>query len=107
MKPETVFRKRVDKFLLTLDNCADFSIQQIAIRGDADKILCVHGWFVWLELKDENGSPAALQIYKASLVKKAGGITLLVKPSNWEAAKAFLSQLNGGVYDKDSLRRIG
>jgi hypothetical protein len=96
----------VDKFLEKLPNTEHFSIQQVAILGDADKILCVHGWFVWLELKDEAGLPTALQTYKASKVRAAGGIAICAKPSNWEAVQRFLEKLSGGVYDQDSLRHL-
>ncbi len=102
-KEETKFRLRVDKDLKKLDNCADFSIQQVAILGDADKILCIQGWFCALELKAEDGTPSALQIYKASKVRKAGGIALIAKPSNWKHVFSFLQRLNIGILDKEAL----
>jgi hypothetical protein len=83
------------------------TIQQVSILGDADKVLCCHGWFVWMELKDEGESPSGLQRLKAKQVRDAGGIAICVSPTNWEATKAFLISLNGGVYDKNLLRRIG
>lgn len=107
MKKETKFRTgKVDPFLKTLENCFAISLQQVSLRGDADKILCINGWYVWLELKTDTGKLSKLQEYKASLVRAAGGMDLLARPSNWGEVKAFLIELNKGIYDQNHLRRI-
>lgn len=107
MKPETKFRAySVRPFLLNLSDCAFFPIQQQSIRGDADFMVCLRGFFVWLELKADDGVQDALQAFKASQVKQAGGIALIARPYNWKAVKAFLELLNGGVYDKTILQGI-
>ena len=106
-KEETKFREKIQKFLKKLEpRTANFSIQQVAIRGDADKIICCNGWFVWMEIKTDEGEHEPLQKWKASLVKAAGGKALVVRPKNWELVKGFLNQLNGGIYDPVALRRI-
>lgn len=103
-KEETKFRQgKIDPFLKSLDNVAAETIQQKSIRGTADKILCVHGWFVWMEIKTDTGKLDALQIYKASCFRKAGGIVLIARPSNWEKIKSFLTLLNSGIYNKNLL----
>lgn len=104
---ESAFRRnRVDPFLESLKpSTYPMTIQQVSIIGDADKILCCRGRFVWLELKDEGEKPFGLQALKARLVEKAEGIALCASPENWEAVKAFLTALNGGVYDQSLLRR--
>lgn len=110
MKRETIFRKQVDKFLKSLGNTYEMSIQQKSIRGDADKILCCHGRFVWMELKTSEGVPDPLQAWKASQVKHQGrGIALTVSPDNWEAVKNFLTLLSEGllIYDSNDLCRTG
>ncbi len=107
MRPETKFRSySVEPFLKLLNNCAHFSIQQSAIRGDADKIVCVNGFFVWLELKKTEGKEAALQRYKASLVREANGIDIIASPENWNDVKYFLNQLSQGILDKVMLQKI-
>ena len=107
MKKETSFRKnKVIPFLKTLNRAVYFPIQQKTIRGDADFILCCQGFFVWLELKTDEGAPDPLQVYKASCVTQTGGISLIAKPDNWELVKNFLSLLDKGVYDKNVLRAI-
>lgn len=107
VKPETMFRRnKVVPYLKKLNQTFSTSIQQQSIRGSADLVLCVHGWFVWLELKDDGEEPSPLQAYNASCVRAVGGIAIVAKPNNWKAVTAFLTLLNAGVYDKNLLRRV-
>lgn len=106
-KPETKFREKCDKFLNTLDNAVHESVQQVAIHGTCDKIICCHGFGVWAELKDEAGLPTTLQIYKASKWRNQGkGIAFVWRPQNDMLVKRFLTQLNAGVFDKAMLSKI-
>lgn len=106
-KPETNFRKRFAAFLKILVNTENFSIQQVAIRGTADIILCCNGLFVWCEIKTDSGKLTPLQEYKASCVTSKGkGIALVVRPYNFEKVKDFLILLDRGIYDKNVLRTI-
>lgn len=98
MKPETKFRtNKVDPFLKSLKNTMSFSIQQVSIHGDPDKILCVHGRFVAMELKAKGGGLSKLQELKLGLVQKAGGIAIVANPDNWDYVKHYLSNLDGGI----------
>jgi hypothetical protein len=94
-------------FLNSLEHTAFFPIQQVAIIGDADYIMCIRGRFVWLELKKLRGQESALQKHKADWVGKCGGFAILADPDNWELVKEFLNQLDGGILDTDSLQRLG
>lgn len=94
------------KFLNTLKGTAFFPIQQQVIKGDADYILCSHSLFVWLELKKDGEEPDPLQAYKASEVRRTGGIAIVARPDNWEEVKRFLQLLDKGIYDKSLLRSI-
>lgn len=107
MKGESLFRQRVQEFLKTLDNCVSESIQQVAIRGTFDIILCCQGWFVGAELKDERGLPDPLQTYKATKIRNQGqGIAFIWRPQNHQNIMQFLTQLNAGVFDKPLLTKI-
>lgn len=107
MKQETAFRQRCDKFLDSLENCYHESIQQMTIRGTCDKIICIHGFGLWAELKDERGLPDPLQVYKASKWRNQGkGIAFIWRPQNHELVKKFLTLLNAGVLDRQMLARI-
>ena len=106
MKNETIFRQRVDEFLSQLDNCVDFSIQQVAIRGDFDKILCIHGKFVGAEIKDDETRLEPLQAYKAKLVEAAGGIAILIRPRNFSLVKDLLTKMSHGFYDRNLMHEV-
>lgn len=107
MNGETLFRKGCDKFLDTLENTVHESIQQVTIHGTADKIICVQGWLVWAEIKDEAGRPTPLQSYKASKIRNQGkGIAILWRPQNDKDVRRFLTQLNAGIFDRPLLAKI-
>lgn len=108
MKPETSFRTgQVDQFLDSLSNCVHESIQQVSIRGSFDKIACIHGWYVGIELKATDGLPDQLQSYNATKIRnKALGIAFVWRPQNHEQVKKFLMHLNAGIFDKAMLAKI-
>jgi hypothetical protein len=93
-KNETLFRKRVVRDLKLLDNCVIFSIQQRAIRGDPDLLICLNSLFIALELKDEEGECSALQEKRLSDVSEAKGIALVARPSNWKKCFEMLSEIS-------------
>jgi hypothetical protein len=98
VKPETAFRTRhLDPFLLTLKNCYSQSIQQQGISGTSDKVICIHGRFVALEIKKSHKKadrPTKLQHYKLMLVEKSGGLSLVVSPDNWDEIKKLLTDMD-------------
>jgi hypothetical protein len=95
---ERVFRVRVvHLFLEGLRNTSFFPIQQLAIRGDFDFILCVRGKFVGLELKRAGEQLQPLQMYKADWVRRTGGIALRTCPETWEETKKLLLSLDQGA----------
>lgn len=96
MKPETAFRiNKVDKFLKKLPGTWSVSVQQQSIRGTPDKLLCIRGKFVALELKSAGGKLTKLQEYTLLKIEDSGGIAILVSPTNWAAVKEQLLQLAG------------
>lgn len=97
MTLERTFREcRVLPFLKTLKNTAYFPIQQVAIVGDADYILCVRGKFIWLELKTNTGVQSALQKFKADWVESTGGVAILCRPHSWDKVQLQLKLLDEG-----------
>lgn len=97
-KPETRFRVgKVKPFLKTLKHTYAFPIQQLAIIGDPDFLLCVRGLFVALELKDDDKKPRALQRRKGDEVERCQGIYFVATPSNWKEVKEQLTNLDGGI----------
>jgi hypothetical protein len=96
MNPETRFRTQtVDPFLKELPNTYAMSVQQVALVGDPDKILCINGFFVALELKARGGRLSKMQKYKLDQISAAGGVALVADPDNWERVKARLREIAG------------
>lgn len=99
IKPETKFRMGyVNPFLKTLKNTFEMSIQQIAIHGHPDKVLCSRGKFIALELKTRGGRLRPLQEHLLNEVRRCGGIALIADPDNWQEIKEILKQLDKGEY---------
>jgi hypothetical protein len=97
LKDETKFRiYKVDTFLRKLKNTKSFSIQQVSICGDPDKILCTRGKFVGLELKRDGGDLAALQAYRLKEIIDAGGLAFVARPESWDQVKTILTKLDKG-----------
>ena len=95
VKPETLFRQRVDKKLKAIPNSWWESIQQRTIRGTPDKIGVVNGWFVALELKASfKNKPTALQQRKLDLINKCSGVAYVVHPGNLDDVFNILLDLN-------------
>ena len=99
MKPETSFRaNQVRPFLKTLRHTVAIPVQQLAIRGDPDFILCVRGLFVALELKARGGKVTPLQEYRLKEIRERGeGVVLVANPDNWHEIRSKLQQLDGGI----------
>lgn len=97
-KDETKFGKRVNQFLDTLPKCKYFVIQQLSKCGDPDRIICLNGYFIALELKkSEKGireKRFQLQAYILSQVTHAGGFGLVAYPENWMATKEALLKIS-------------
>lgn len=91
LKSETLFRKKVDVELKKLPNSWFESIQQKSISGTPDKLGCVSGVFVALELKAEDGGqPTPLQAYKLDRINQSGGYARCVHPGNFKQIMAEL-----------------
>lgn len=96
-KPETVFRQnKVVPFLRKLKHAWFESIQQVGISGSPDILLCIRGKFVALELKNRGEKARPLQQFKLDSIAKAGGISLVADPDNWEKIKNKLIILDQG-----------
>jgi hypothetical protein len=84
-KPETVFREKVRADLKTVYRCHPFPIQQKAIVGTPDFLVCISGIFVCLELKASEESPVLkMQTYNLAKVVECGGLAFIAWPQNWK-----------------------
>lgn len=68
-------------------------IQQVAIRGTPDLILCKGGMFLAVELKVNEEEPDELQKFKMEEIRKAGGIAIVARPANANIVYDFIKAL--------------
>lgn len=93
-KPETVFKERVLRDLKTLPLCWFSKIQQVAINGTPDILLCLNGIFIAIELKkDAKSKTSKLQDYNLQKIREAGGLSFVVYPDIWNDVLDDLRQI--------------
>lgn len=63
-------------------------------NGTPDLICCINGRFVAIEVKSESGKSSPLQLERLEQIKKAGGVAIVSKPSQWEELKETLNSVN-------------
>jgi hypothetical protein len=98
MGPERKFRvNTVQPFLKTLKNTHAFPVQQVAITGTPDYLLCIRGVFVGLELKADTGVLAPLQKWNLDQIERCHGVAIVASPKNWVSVRAQLKRLDEGV----------
>lgn len=105
-KTETTFRKKVRKDLGSLLS-RGFplwfeAIQQKAIKGTPDFLLCANGHFIALELKAAKGIVSHIQAAKLDDIGFAGGLALVADPGNW---KTVLNTILFFLEKKDDCNR--
>jgi hypothetical protein len=70
-------------------------IQQVALRGIPDFLLCISGYFVAIELKRTAKSPITeLQKHNIDKILASGGEAFIVSPENWEEVYVKLKNLS-------------
>lgn len=84
-KEETKFAERVDRDLAEAFGEHIFieNIQQVSKVGSPDRLICLAGRYVALELKVEKGQPSKLQLLKLARIERAGGYSAVVFPETW------------------------
>ena len=84
-KPETIFAEKVDQDLKRIFGASVWveNIQQVGKRGTPDRLICLGGKFIALELKVDGGTSAMLQLIKLKEIIAAGGKGFIVYPHTW------------------------
>lgn len=114
-KAETNFRKKVRANLTEIRQSGRplffEAIQQKAIKGSPDYVLCCNGHFVALELKAKDGIISPIQEEKLSGIIYAGGLSLVADPSNWDQVlktiEFFLEEDNDCIGTHEITYEIG
>lgn len=71
---------------------------QFTRSGIPDILCCVHGNFVALELKAQNGSPSELQLHVINEIRKSGGFAFVLYPSGFNKFKEFIENLKNDYF---------
>ncbi len=99
-KPETIFGEMVDRDLRKAFGTDVWveNIQQVGKCGTPDRLMCIRGDFVALELKVDHGVVDPLQVVKLLEIKRAGGKSYIVYPHTWHVVLKELIKVYG--YDE-------
>ena len=95
MGKEKKFENQIKKFL-KLNHCYYFKYWgggQFTKAGVPDIIACIGGHFVGIEVKAENGKPSELQQYNIEMIRRSGGIGLILYPKDFENFKKLCKKL--------------
>jgi Holliday junction resolvase len=95
MAEEKNFENRIKKYLETKKA---WHVKYFANRntksGVPDILACIGGHFVAIEVKAPKGKPSPLQVWNVEKIREAGGIALIVYPSDWENIKTLIDDLS-------------
>lgn len=61
--------------------------------GVPDLLVCLNGRFMGIEIKATRGKPSELQLHNLKQIQKAGGIGLLLYPTDFPAFKVLISEI--------------
>ena len=56
-------------------------------------LTCINGHFVAIEVKADNGEPSKLQLLNVKKIREAGGIAIILYPSQWDIFTEFINDL--------------
>lgn len=73
--PEGKLKQKIDAFLKRLPNCYFFSPVQMGMgKRTVDRLCCIDGKFVAIELKAPGAKPTTLQEHCLRDIERAGGV---------------------------------
>lgn len=64
--------------------------------GIPDLLVCYEGKYLAIELKTEKGKVSVLQKWNIQKIKDAGGVAIILRPSEFENFKKGV--INGGIF---------
>lgn len=94
MTKEKTFENKVKSFLKSKNVWfVKFFANGYTQKGIPDLLCCVNGRFLAVEIKAEKGHPSPLQLYTIDKIKSAGGLAMVLYPSQFEEFKALVNSL--------------
>ena len=96
MTKEKSYEAKIRKFL-DVEGCYCFKVWGGGYQqaGIPDLLICVNGYFVAVEIKGDRGKPSDLQLYNIERIKKAGGIAMVLYPTDFDDFKQLIRELKG------------
>ena len=92
---ETLFGEQFDKALkeeygrdVYIEN-----IQQKTKSGTPDRLICLRGRYVAVELKTNTGMPSQIQLLKLFKIRRAGGTAVIVSPDSFAVFRKELRKI--------------
>lgn len=67
--------------------------------GVPDILANINGYFVGIEVKASTGRPSELQVWNRDQIRKAGGISVIVYPEQFEDLKKMIDSLISDDFD--------
>ena len=58
--------------------------------GIPDLLICCNGYFLSVEVKASNGKPSELQVHHRDMIRKSGGISIILYPDQFEEFKDLI-----------------
>lgn len=93
MQEETKFKNRLVPRLRALPHSWILKTQEVARSGTPDILMCLSGIFICIEIKTDKGKVSKLQDYNLKRIAVAGGVALVIQPSNLDASIKFLENI--------------
>lgn len=94
MAGEKNFENKIKSYLESKNSWfVKFFANSFTKVGIPDILACVNGYFVGIEVKASNGRPSELQIWNREKIRQAGGISIILYPSQFEEFKILINDL--------------
>lgn len=92
--PEKTFENKIKNYLKEQD-CWFVKYFGCAVSETSipDLLCCVNGKFVAIEVKADKGKPSGGQLIMQHKIQKAGGISLILYPKDFEEFKNLIQQI--------------
>lgn len=89
---EQQFQTKLIKWLFD-NKIFAFKVVNATTAGHTDITACINGVFVGIEVKAENGTVSPLQEYTHKRLLKSGGVVIVVRPSQFDEFKNFMTDM--------------
>lgn len=98
-KPETLLKEKFVSELKKIKGIWFVKIQQVALRGIPDYLICAKGHFIAVELKDKDAKGSSswrLQEFNLKRIGECGGMGIVVDQTNFMNAIQIIKEIIRG-----------